>query len=171
MKRSINQVSTEQEDLQVQLLSPKGKVPTRGSTEAAGYDLYSSQDAVVPAHNRLLVSTDIAIKVPFGTYGRIAPRSGLATKNSIDIGGGVIDKNYRGPVGINLINHSDLPFQVRQGDRIPQLILEKIKTPETTLVINLDKTGRGSKGFGSTGIAGISVQDKPVHGERLFFKA
>ena len=118
MKRSINQVSTEQEDLQVQLLSPNGKVLTRSSTEAAGYDLYSSQDAVVPADNRLLVSTDIAIKVRFGTYGRIAPRSGLATKNSIDIGGGVIDKDYRGLVGINLVNNSDQLFQIIQGDRI-----------------------------------------------------
>ena len=123
----------------------------------AGYDLYSSQDTVVAAHNRLLVSTDIAIKVPFGTYGRIAPRSGLATKNSIDISGGVIDNDYRGPVEIHLINYSNQPFQVRQGDRIAQLILEKIKTPETTLVTKLDKTDRGSKGFGSTGIAAISV--------------
>ena len=70
-----------------------------------------------------------------------------------------------------MINHSDQPFQVREGDRIAQLILEKIKTLETTLVTKLDKTERGSKGFGSTRIAGISVQDKPVHGERLFLKA
>ena len=107
MKRSIHHVSTDQEDLQVQLLSLNSKVPTQGSTEAVGYDLYSSQDAIVPSPNRLLISIDIAIKVPVGTYGCIAPQLGLGTKNSIDISGGVIDKDDREPVGINLINNSN----------------------------------------------------------------
>ena len=86
--------------LLVQLLSPKGKVPIRSTTLAAGYDLYSAEELQIAPHSRFLVSTDIAILVPPGTYGRIAPRSGLSVKNSIDFGAGVIDADYRGPVKI-----------------------------------------------------------------------
>ena len=90
--------------LLVQLLSTRGKVPTRGSTLAAGYDLYSAEDAVVAPHTRAVVSTDIAILVPPETYGRIAPRSGLAVKFSIDISAGVIDAVYRSNIRILIVN-------------------------------------------------------------------
>ena len=166
MKRSISEVSKDTQDLQIQLLTPKEKIPTRSTSEAAGYDLYSSEDIKVPPRTRILVSTDIAIQVPPGNYGRIAPRSGISVKNCIDIGAGVIDKDYRGQIKILLINHSDTEFLVQQGDRIAQLILEQIKTPDTKTVQSLQSTERGPKGFGSTGIS-----SKPVHGERLFLKA
>ena len=81
-----------------------------------------------------------------------APRSGLAWKHSIDVGAGVIDADYRGPVGIILFNYSDEAFEVKPGDRIAQLILEKIVTPEVLLVDDLDSTVRGAGGFGSTGV-------------------
>ena len=166
MKRSISKVSKDTQDLQIQLLTPKGKGPTRSTSEAAGYDLNSSEDIKVPPRTRILVSTDIAIQVPPGTYGRIAPRSGLSVKNCIDIGAVVIDKDYRGQIKILPINDSDTEFLVQQGDRIAQLLLEQIKTPDTKTVQSLQSTERGSKGFGSTGIS-----SKPVHGETLFFKA
>ena len=166
MKRPNSAISKDQQDLQIQLLSPKGKIPTRGTSDAAGYDLYSSETITLPPHTRALVYTDIAIQVPAGTYGRIAPRSGLATKFSIDLSAGVIDADYRGHVKVLLVNHSNEEFQVTSGDRIAQLILEQIKNPETKLVPTLNQTKRSSKGFGSTG-----TSDKPEHGERLFFKA
>ena len=144
----------------------KRKAPTRSTSEAAGYDFYSSEDIKVPPRTRILVSTDIAIQIPPATYGKIAPRSGLSVKNCIDIGAGVIDKDYRGQIKILLINHSDTEFLVQQGDRIAQLILEQITTPDTKTVQSLQSTERGSKGFRSTGIS-----SKPIHGERLFFKA
>lgn len=81
-----------------------------------------------------------------------APRSGLAWKHSIDVGAGVIDADYRGPVGVILFNHSDVDFEVKAGDRIAQLIIEKIVTPEVEEVDDLDATERGSGGFGSTGV-------------------
>ena len=93
-------MSKDKQDLQIQLLSLKGKVPTRGIPGAAGYDLYSSETITLPPHTRALVSTDIAIQVPIGTYGRIAPRSGLAAKFSIDLSTGVIDADYRGHVKV-----------------------------------------------------------------------
>lgn len=81
-----------------------------------------------------------------------APRSGLAWKHSIDVGAGVIDADYRGPVGIVLFNFSDVDFAVKRGDRIAQMILERIETPEVAEVDDLDPTERGVGGFGSTGI-------------------
>lgn len=81
-----------------------------------------------------------------------APRSGLAWKHCIDVGAGVIDADYRGPVGVILFNHSDVDFEVKVGDRIAQLIIEVIMMPDVVEVEDLDSTVRGAGGFGSTGI-------------------
>ena len=89
--------------------------------------------------------------IPSEYYGRIAPRSSLAWKNHIDVGAGVIDEDYRGPVGVVLFNHSDEEFRIIQGERIAQLIITKIITPEVIVVDDLDDTKRGTGGFGSTG--------------------
>ena len=97
-----------------------------------------------------MVDTQISIATPPGTYGRIAPRSRLAAKSMITTGAGVIDADYRGIVFVLLFNHSDKDLEVKKGDRIAQLILEKIATPEIEQVDSLDETTRGSQGFGST---------------------
>lgn len=81
-----------------------------------------------------MVATDISIAVPDGYYGRVAPRSGLALKHFIDVGAGVIDADYRGPLGIILFNFADQEFAIKKGDRIAQLILEKIDTPDVVQV-------------------------------------
>merc|ERR1712224_1030037 len=133
--------------LQVKKLSEHAKIPVRGSAGAAGYDLYSAKDCVIPARGKGLVPTDISIAIPYGTYARIAPRSGLAWKNSIDTGG--VDYDYRGPVGVILFNHSDNDFVVNKGDRVAQMVLERIVTPEIEEVLELSDTTRGAGGFGS----------------------
>ncbi|KAH6780556.1 DUTP-PYROPHOSPHATASE-LIKE 1 [Perilla frutescens var. hirtella] len=138
--------------MRVKRLSEKAVLPSRASPLSAGYDLSSAAETKVPARGKALVPTDLAIAVPQGTYARIAPRSGLAWKHSIDVGAGVVDADYRGPVGVILFNHSDVDFQVKAGDRIAQLIIEKIVTPEVTEADDLDSTARGSGGFGSTGV-------------------
>ena len=125
------------------------RIPTRGSIDAAGYDLYSAEEKVVPAHGKMLIDTQISIATPPGTNRRIA-RSGLAAKNMITTGAGVVDADYRGVVFVLLFNHSDEDFKVKQGDRIAQLILEKIATPTIEQVEDLNKTVRGSQGFGLT---------------------
>jgi deoxyuridine 5'-triphosphate nucleotidohydrolase len=112
--------------LQIKLLSPTAKAPTRGSAYAAGYDLYASKATTVPARGKVLVDTDISIAVPAGTYGRVAPRSGLASKHSIDVGAGVIDADYRGPVKVLLFNLSEVDFKVEVGERVAQLIVERV---------------------------------------------
>lgn len=138
--------------LLVQCLSDKAIAPKRGSAKAAGYDIYSACNITVPKRRRALVKTDIAITVPNGTYGRIAPRSGIALKYGIDVGAGVIDQDYTGPVGVLLYNNGTEDFNIRTGDRIAQLIIEKIETPEVVIVDSLINTDRGTGGFGSTGV-------------------
>ena len=116
--------------MKVKRLVNHAKLPIRGSTGATGYDLHAAEKCVIPANSRGVVKTGIAIEVPEGLYARIAPRSGLSVKKSIDVGAGVVDRDYRGEVGVVLINHSNKDFEVNVGDRIAQMILEQIKTRE-----------------------------------------
>ena len=149
-------VTSTENCLLIKLLSPQAKVPTRGSESAAGYDLYSAETVLIPAGTRKLIDMGIAVTIPAPQekqlYGRIAPRFGLSIEG-LDIGAGVIDSDYRGPVKILLINNSSVPFQVNQGDRTAQLILERIESPTCILVDSLPETLQGSKGFGSTGVS------------------
>ncbi|KAA0164428.1 hypothetical protein FNF31_02352 [Cafeteria roenbergensis] len=126
-------------------------LPTRGSALAAGYDLSAAHDGTIPARGKALIKTDLAVAIPEGCYGRVAPRSGLAWKHSIDVGAGVIDADYRGNVGVILFNLSDTAFDVKAGDRIAQLVLERIATPDVVEVDDLEASDRGAGGFGSTG--------------------
>lgn len=138
--------------LRVKKLSDKAIIPTRGSPLSAGLDLSAAHKTVVTARGKALVKTDLAIVCPEGTYGRIAPRSGLAWKKHVDVGAGVIDADYRGPVGVVLFNHADEDLVVEVGDRVAQLVLERIVIPEVLEVDELDETERGAGGFGSTGV-------------------
>ncbi|WPK27477.1 hypothetical protein PUMCH_004866 [Australozyma saopauloensis] len=141
------------DQLKVFLRSDKATVPTKGSALAAGYDIYASEDATIPGQGQGLVATDISVIVPVGTYGRVAPRSGLAVKHGISTGAGVIDADYRGEVKIVLFNHSAKDFEIKAGDRIAQLVLEKIINADIVEITKeeLDTTDRGEGGFGSTG--------------------
>lgn len=133
-------------------LSADACAPTYGSEWAAGADLYSACDCTVPAKGKFAVPTDIQVEIPVGYYGRVAPRSGLASKNFIDVGGGVIDADYRGNVKVLLFNFGDEPFKVRKGDRIAQLICERIAHCDFVEMSSLEETVRGAGGFGSTGV-------------------
>ncbi|CAL1534641.1 unnamed protein product [Lymnaea stagnalis] len=132
-------------------LSEHATAPTRGSPLAAGFDLYSAYDYTIPSRGKEIVKTDIQIALPDGCYGRVAPRSGLAAKHFIDVGAGVIDQDYRGNVGVVLFNFSEEDFKVSKGDRIAQLICERIYLPELKEFSTLEETERGTGGFGSTG--------------------
>ena len=106
--------------LKLQKLNNNAALPKRSTEGAAGYDLCASQDCIIPAGGKGLVQTGLAISFPAGLYARIAPRSGLALKNFIDVGAGVVNHDYRGEVGVILFNHGDQDFQVKMGDRIAQ---------------------------------------------------
>ena len=143
--------------MQVKRLSANAVLPTRGSDYAAGLDLSAAESLCIPAGQRALVKTDLSIACPPGTYARIAPRSGLAYKSGIDVGAGVIDADYRGPVGVILFNFGAADFEIQQGDRIAQLILEQIVLPDVVECAeneDLPAVGvRGVAGFGSTGVS------------------
>jgi len=127
-------------------------IPTRGSDGSVGYDLYSVVDTVVPCQaGNALVGTGLAVRIPDGCYGRVAPRSGLAVKHCIQVGAGVIDPDYTGEIKVVLFNHGTEDFEIKKGDRIAQLILERCETPIIKEIGLLDETLRGSDGFGSTG--------------------
>ncbi|BES97623.1 deoxyuridine 5'-triphosphate nucleotidohydrolase [Nesidiocoris tenuis] len=132
-------------------LTENAFAPTKGSDLAAGFDLKSAYDYLVPARGKELVKTDIQVAIPEGCYGRVAPRSGLAWKHHIDVGAGVIDADYTGNVGVVLFNHGPTDFHIKAGDRVAQLICERLVYPEIQEVKAIDQTARGDGGFGSTG--------------------
>lgn len=128
--------------------------PRRGSSQAAGWDLFAKTRQVIPARGRAKVETGVSIALQEGTYGRVAPRSGTAVNFGLDVGAGVIDQDYRGTVQVLLFNHSDADFTVNAGERVAQLIVERISTDAFQQVFTLEDlsiTERGSNGFGSTG--------------------
>ena len=148
--------------LQIKKLVANALIPKQGSAFAAGFDLHALVDTVVPAHGKCLISTGISMAIPYGNYGRIAPRSGLACKHMIDVGAGVIDADYRGEVKVLLFNLGDKEFEVKAEDRIAQLIIEKYTPCTIEEVEELQETQRGDGGFGSTG---VNDNKKRAHAE------
>jgi dUTP pyrophosphatase len=144
------------EKLRVKRFSPDAVLPKRATPGSCGYDLHAAEGCVIDRNDKQIVRLDLAVAIPAGYYGRIAPRSSLAAKH-IDVGAGVVDSDYRGDVRVVLFNLSSTEtYIVKKGDRIAQLILEKVTTPEVEEVSDLPPYGgvdqtRGEGGFGSTG--------------------
>ncbi|MDW9491764.1 dUTP diphosphatase [Sinorhizobium meliloti] len=138
--------------LPVKKLTPTATIPTRGSAQAAGLDLYLDQDElVIHSGKRALASTGIAVAIPEGHYGRVAPRSGLSVNNGVDIMAGVIDSDYRGEVKVLILNTDRRTHVFTRGQKIAQLIIEAIALIPPQEVEELPDTLRGENGFGSTG--------------------
>ena len=130
-------------------ISDKAIIPTKGSRFAAGHDIYALTDGLVPAKGQTMVETGIAIRLLEGTYGRLAARSGIASKMGIAVGGSVIDADYTGEVKFILCNHGEADCLFKAGDWIAQLIIEKVANADTIEVDDLETTERGKSGFGS----------------------
>ena len=142
--------------LQIKQLTPDAVVPTYAHEGDAGMDLRASEEATIPGGGRVLVGTGIAIALPHGHVGLVHPRSGLAAKHGITVlnAPGTIDAGYRGEVKVILLNTSDEAFNVAIGDRIAQLVVQKVEHPAVKVVALLDgDTARGAGGFGSTGVS------------------
>lgn len=144
--------------LYIKLLNDNAKVPRKTNSLDAGYDLSSCMETQIPGKSRDVISTGICVRIPPGTYGRVAPRSGLAVNYGIDVLAGVVDASYSGEIKVVLYNTTNTIFVVNIGDRIAQLIIEKIATPEIEVVNELPSTEsetgvvRGDRGFGSSGV-------------------
>lgn len=130
-------------------ISKTGRIPTRGSSGAAGFDLYANAAKSIAGGQRALVSTGIACAIPEGWVGIIKPRSSLAMQE-ITVDAGVIDSDYRGEVKVLLVNHGYGAFRVDPGDRIAQMVVVPHMS-KAEAVNNLDDTDRGDGGWGSTG--------------------
>lgn len=137
-------------------LSKNIETPRYATEQSAGMDLRAVLDEPVTLRSleRKVVMTDLSIALPRGFEAQVRPRSGLAAKHGITVLNtpGTIDADYRGNIGVILVNLSTEPFTINNGDRIAQLVVSKYERVEWVEVDDLDETGRGSGGFGSTGI-------------------
>jgi len=144
-------------NLKVKQLENFYNLKQRGPGDA-GIDLYATEDCIIQPGEQALVKTGISVSFSPDYYLRIAPRSGLAYKNGIDVMAGVIDSSYRGEIGVILRNHSVATeestgaFIINRGDRIAQMIPERISQEHFIFVSELDDSERGEGGFGSTGV-------------------
>ena len=131
-------------------------VPKKGSALAAGYDLfcYTDKDILIESSGKAMIPTGISVELPHNSYGRVAPRSGLTWNKFLDVGAGVVDEDYRGEILVILFNFSKENVIIKNGDKIAQLIVERIMPTEPVVYEpdqELSETNRGESGFGSTG--------------------
>ena len=143
--------------VKVQKLTEGARLPVYGSSQAAGADLCAclgNNTLVIEPHKWAMVPTGIAIALPVGFEAQVRPRSGLAAKKGITVlnSPGTVDSDYRGEVRVILINHSDEPFVIKDGDRIAQMVIARHESACFEVVDSLDETERGAGGFGSTGV-------------------
>ena len=133
------------------------QLPTKGSKYSAGYDLHSCEEGIIKANSMGKIDIGISLVIPPNHYGRIAPRSGLTLNYSLNVGAGVIDSDYRGVISVILFNHGNKDFKYNIGDRIAQIIIEKISHCRVYNIDDLDITTRGKGGFGSTGVSNNNI--------------
>lgn len=134
--------------LSVQKINPDAIIPTRKTPTDAGFDFHCIEDVTLNPMERKIVKTGLKIATPRDCYLRIAPKSGLAVKKGIQVLAGVVDSEYRGEVGIVLINLGSDTVQLKKGDAVAQGIIERIMLCKIDVVDELDKTERGDSGLG-----------------------
>ncbi len=134
-------------------LDPELSVPQRAHHADAGIDLYAAAGAVLAPGEWAMIATGIAVAIPEGHAGLVAPRSGLAARHGVSVvnGPGVIDAGYRGEIRVILINHGSQPLELERGDRVAQLLVVPVALPELVEVDELPDSARGAGGFGSSG--------------------
>lgn len=137
--------------IHVKKLVAYAQLPVRQHPDDAGLDLFAAEDAVVPARSRQAVGTGIAVMLPSGYAALFWDRSGLAFKEGITVLGGVIDASYRGEYRVLLYNTSDKEVAVKRGERIAQMLIQRVELCAVIETQKFDETERGSGGFGSTG--------------------
>ena len=137
--------------LQIKQLSPNATLPTRTHTTDSGLDIYASEDTIVTHTHAVIIPTGIAINIPPGYEGTIRPRSGKSSKTNLRVILGTIDAGYNSEIGIiaDTLNKSE--YLVRKGEKIAQLVIQKVELPQLEIVDQFDtQSERGEKGFGSS---------------------
>lgn len=137
--------------ININLFHTNAKIPQRGSDESAGLDLYTVDSVTIPPGHRALLRTGFAMSIPKGYVGLIWPRSKLAAKMGIDVLAGVVDSDYRGEVMISLLNTGLDPVEIKTGDKVAQIIIQRHSSNMIiNQVDNLDRTIRGKDGVNSS---------------------
>jgi len=139
-------------ELLVQKLHEQAKLPTFAHDTDAGMDVYCCEEIMIEQGARVQVRTGIAIAIPAGFVGLAWDKSGLSHKSGLKTLGGVIDADYRGELLIGLVNTGSESYTFKVGDKVAQLLIQKVEHPDIVEVTSLESTVRGVKGFGSTGI-------------------
>lgn len=132
------------------MLDPGATMPTRAHKEDAGLDLYARESKVICALESATFDTGVHAEIPSGYVGMLKSKSGLNCKHGL-VSEGVIDAGYTGSIVVKLYNHSGNDYAIKAGEKISQLVILPIITPELELVDSLEDTERGNGGFGSTG--------------------
>ena len=138
--------------LKIKKLHPDAKIPSYAHAGDAGMDLCSVEEKTLMPGDKTIVKTGIVIELPEDYFGNIRDRSGLAAKYGIHTLAGVVDCHYRGEIGVVMINLGKEEFKINVGDRIAQMLIQKVENPEIEEVSELSETKRGEGGFGSTGV-------------------
>ena len=138
-------------DLKIKKLNENAKIPSFAHHNDAGMDLFCSEGITIEKDQRVQISTGIALELPDGYVGLVWDKSGLSHNFGLKIVGGVIDAGYRGEIKIGIINLGDSPHTFNTGDKITQLLIQRVEHPEIVEVEELGEADRGDKGFGSTG--------------------
>ncbi|PKQ38912.1 MAG: dUTP diphosphatase [Actinobacteria bacterium HGW-Actinobacteria-1] len=141
--------------MEILQLDPSLPLPAYAHTGDAGLDLYAAEDCVLQPFQRALVPTGIAVAIPVGFAGFVQPRSGLAIKRGLSLVNtpGLIDSHYRGEIKVIAINlDPTVPIEIVRGDKVAQLVIQRVEQVELVPAAELDVTERGEGGFGSTGV-------------------
>ena len=138
-------------ELKIKKLNADAKMPSYAHPGDAGFDLYALEEVVIPVSGRVLVGTGIAMDIPDGFVGLIWDKSGLSTAHGLKTLAGVVDAGYRGEVKVGMINLGAEDYTVSVGQKIAQMLIQKVERAEIVLAAELSETSRGSDGFGSTG--------------------
>ena len=142
--------------VKVKLLREEALVPARGTLGSAGWDLHAVDGLTVDPGCSALVGTGLAMELPVGTYGRLTSRSSMMVKG-VNVGPGVVDRDFRGEIKVLVMNGSDQSYVINPGDRVAQMVIEKVYEGELKTVRDLGESYRGSGGFGSTGVRSLRV--------------
>ena len=137
--------------LKIKKLTSDAKLPSYAHHGDAGLDLYSAEDKIIKPNERAVIKTGLAMEFPHGHAGLLWDKSGLAAKNGLKVLGGVVDCNYRGEVMVLIMNLSNKDYEAKKGEKIAQMLIQKVEHMEIEEVKELSDTTRGAGGFGSTG--------------------
>ncbi|HXK35196.1 MAG TPA: dUTP diphosphatase [Candidatus Paceibacterota bacterium] len=137
--------------LKIKKLTSDAKLPSYAHHGDAGLDLYSAEDKIIKPNERAVIKTGLAMELPHGHAGLVWDKSGLAAKNGLKVLGGVVDCNYRGEVMVLIMNLSNKDYEAKKGEKIAQMLIQKVEHMEIEEVKELSDTTRGAGGFGSTG--------------------